>query len=239
MTTRPQSRYPSAASLFLVTGAILLMAGNVAHPIDADPTPTSRFAFATEPTWIPVHLMLAAGFLLLAAGLTAFGRHLERGRGASWAHFGSTAALVGGTILVAVFAALDGYAVSALAEATPEESVQAAAMAEEAIDSGLAAVGTLTFFGLAVAAFGIAIVSSRTVSPWVGWAGVAIGLAGTLAGTALLTQGPTAFTINVMLRPAAIAGTLWFIVLGIASRHVDPARRMNSNASAPAGSMPA
>ncbi len=50
---------------------------------------------------------------------------------------------------------------------------------------------------------------------WIGWTAVAIGAAGTAAGTALLLEGPTTLTINVMLRPVAIAGTLWFLALGV------------------------
>lgn len=218
MTTRTRTRHLSGTSLLLMGGAALLMAGNLAHPIDADPTPVSRFDLATEPTWIPIHLALALGFLLLTAGLVAMGRHMQHST--TWtAHFATTAALVGGTSLVIVFGALDGYAVSTLASSDAgAETIRAAAIAEEAIDSGLAALGTLAFFGLAVGALGLAILRDGTLRRWIGWAAVLIGAAGTVAGTALLAEGPTTFTINVMLRPVAIAGTLWFLALGIALR---------------------
>ncbi len=51
---------------------------------------------------------------------------------------------------------------------------------------------------------------------------VVIGAAGTVACVALLAGGPTTFTVNVMLRPVAIAGTLWFIALGVALRKHPP-----------------
>lgn len=218
MTNQTESHHFSGAALLLMTGATLLIGGNLAHPIDADPTPVSRFEFATEPTWLPVHLALALGFLLLTAGVVSVGRHLEHRM--TWgAHFVTTAALVGGTSLVVVFGALDGYAVSTLASSDAgTETIRAAATAEEAIDSGLAALGTLTFFGLATGALGLSILRDGTLRRWIGLAAVVIGAAGTVAGTALLAEGPTTFTINVMLRPVAIAATLWFLALGIALR---------------------
>jgi hypothetical protein len=100
------------------------------------------------------------------------------------------------------FGTLGGYAVSALASSDAgAETVRAAAIAEEAVDSGLAALGTLAFFGLAVGALGLAILRYGTLRRWIGWAAVVIGAAGTVARIALLAEGPTAFTINVMLRP--------------------------------------
>ncbi len=88
-------------------------------------------------------------------------------------------------------------------------------------------MGTLTFFGLAVGALGLAILRDGTLRRWIGWAAVVIGAAGTVAGVALLAEGPTTFTINVMLRPVAIAGTLWFLALGIALPKYDPAHGMD------------
>lgn len=228
MTTRTQSHNLGAAPPLLISGAVLLIVANIAHPIDADPTPLSRFEFATEPTWIFIHLGLALSFLLLTAGLIAVGRHIQR-TCPTPAHIATTAALVGGILLVTVFGALDGYAVSALATSDADaEAIRAAAIAEEAIDSGLAAMGTLAFFGVAVGALGLAFLTDGTVRRWISWSAVAIGAAGTVAGIALLVEGPTTFTINVMLRPVAIAGTLWFLALGVTLRKLgtaDPASR--------------
>ncbi len=234
MITRQPSRSMLGATPLLISGAVLLIVGNIAHPLDADPTPTSRFEFATEPSWIPIHLALAVGFLLLTAGVVAVGRHLQHVRNASWAHFATMAAVVGGTMLVAVFGALDGYATSALAGSRASaEAIAAASIAEEAIDSGFAAMGTLAFFGLALGALGIAIVGDGRLRRWIGWSAIAIGAAGTLAGTMLLAEGPTSFTINVMLRPVAVAGTLWFITLGIVVRKLERATATRATAPEP------
>ncbi len=39
MTTRTQSHNLGAAPPLLISGAVLLIVANIAHPIDADPTP--------------------------------------------------------------------------------------------------------------------------------------------------------------------------------------------------------
>lgn len=230
MSDHTTSRSLSGAPILLIVGAALLMAGNIAHPLDADPSPVSRFEFATEPSWVPIHLALAVGFLLLTAGLVAVSRHLQGPRTAAPAHLAATAAVVGGTMLVAVFGALDGYAVSAIATSEAgADAVLAAAVAEEAIDSGLAATGTLAFFGLAVGALGLVILGDRRLRPWIGWTALLIGAGGALAGVALLIQGPTSFTINVILRPVAVAGTLWFIALGaVLHRLADGGQRVRT-----------
>lgn len=222
MTQSMTHRSTSGTARFLVIGAVLLIAGNVAHPLDAEPTAVSRLELATGAAWIPIHLALAIGFLLVTVGLIRAGRDLRLRGGDSWADLGSTAGLAGGLLLFAVFGAFDGFAVSSLADrwaaAPGDQLVQAAAIAEEAVDSGLAGIGTLAFFGLAIGALGAAMLSSGALARWVGWSGVVIGAAGTVAGVMLVVQGPTAFTINVVLRPVAIAGTLWFVALAAAVR---------------------
>jgi hypothetical protein len=212
-----------AAPLLLVPGAALLVAANILHPMDADPSPVSRLEFATESAWIPVHLALALGFMLVTAGLLVVSRHLQDAGSPMLAPFATTATLIGGILLVTLFGALDGHAVSALAasEADPG-TIRAAAIAEEAIDTGVAAMGTLAFFGFAMGALGIAISRGAMLQRWIGWAAIVIGAAGTVAGVMLLAQGATSFTINVLLRPVAAAGTLWFIALGLAWRKRTP-----------------
>lgn len=232
MTTRPlPARSRRTAALLLVTGAALLIAGNVAHPLDADPTPTSRFAFANDPSWVPIHLVLALGFLVLTAGLVTVARTFTAHPGARYAHLGSVIAVTGGTLLFTVFGALDGYAVSSLAErwqsadTTDASAVEAAAIALESIDSGVAAMGTLALFGVGIIVFGLAILGTRSVSPWVGLAALAVGSAGSVAGVLLLLEGPTDVTINLVLRPIAAGATVWFLIFGIAllRRHEETA----------------
>lgn len=215
----PALRRVRAPRGLLVSGGLLLVVGNAAHPLDRNPTHLSRLELATGPGWLLVHLTLALGFLLVTAGMLAVTRRLEaRGEG-TVTHVASAAALVGGVFLVAVFGALDGYAVAALADshASPQ-TIEAAALAEESIDSGLAGVGTLALFGLAIGATSLAMITSRVGRRWVASSGLVVGAISTVAGITLLVQGPTQVAINLLLRPAAIAGTLWFVIVGLTFR---------------------
>lgn len=223
--TRADAR---AASALLVLGAVLLLAGNLAHPVDTDPSATSRLELATGPAWVPIHLVLAAGFLAVTLGLVAFKRVMAPGRGLALAQIGAGAAVIGGVMLVAVFGGLDGYGVAHLAAAWESagpgdrEVIEAAALALEAVDSGLAAIGTAVLLGVAVAAIGAAVVASRVVAPWLGWAALAIGGAGLVTGVLLAVLGPTELTINALLRPTGAAATLLFLTMGIALRRLEP-----------------
>jgi hypothetical protein len=86
----------------------------------------------------------------------------------------------------------------------------------------MTALGILALFGIAMAAFGAALVTSRIVNRWLGWAALLIGVVGAATGLLFASLGPTALVINGMFRPVAMAATLWLIVLAIALRRSPP-----------------
>lgn len=220
-TTRP-------AGALLLSGAALLLAGNALHPIDATPTATSRFEFASGAAWLPVHLVIAAGILAVSLGLVLLASAArDRGvfEGTALAVFG----LVGGGTLATVFAALDGFAVRSLAsqwESTnglARESLEAAATALEAIDSGLAGFGTLLLMGVGMLALSATLARLGVGGRWLPSAAAAVGVLGTVTGTFLLVVGPTATAINILLRPTAMGMTALMVATGIVLRR-DAAR---------------
>lgn len=218
-STRTDTRL---TSMLLLTGALLLIIGNVSHPIDDAPSATSRFALVQGHTWVIVHLVLAVGFGLVAAGLVTVRSSISQPLARALARIGAIAAGIGGTLLFAVFGGLDGYAVSHLAprwhaaSEAERPALEASATMFEAIDTGLAAVGTLALLGFALLAIGTALFTSRVVPAWLGVAGIVLGLLGTVTGVVMALHGATEFTINVLLRPLGMATTLWFIALGVA-----------------------
>lgn len=220
---RPIARL--ASTLFLAAAA-LLVAGNSTHPVDADPTATSRLDLATGVPWVAIHLAVAVGVLLVVGAFVTLRRLFVDPAAAAWAGLGTAAAAVGGTMLAIVFGGLDGYAVAHLAAdwdsatGSRRELLEAAATALEAADTGIAALGILALFGLGFAAFGRAIVASRVVPVWLGWSALAIGALGVLTGLAFAFQGPTGFTVNVLFRPVALAATAHFVALGVALRRI-------------------
>lgn len=216
-----------AAALFLA-GAVLLLLGNLVHPVDASPTSTSRLELAGDWIWMPVHIALAVAILLLVGATAVLERAFVGPRKRALARFATVTAVIGGGLLATVFGALDGYAVSALAthaHATGVEigTIEAAALALEAVDSGMAALGALSFLGLTLLALAGALLPSGIVPRAIGWMGAAVGLGGTATGVALLAVGMTPLTLNLMFRPVAMAATLYFLVLGVALLRRRPA----------------
>lgn len=222
----PERRPPQAdatagrsAGALLMAGALLLLVGNAMHPTDPEPTAISRLPLALDGLWLPIHLTLAAGFGMVLAGLLRFLRSFSS-TGSSAARLGSLAALLGGTLLVVVFAALDGAAIRWLAlswqeaGAAEREVLHATAAALESVDTGFAALGTLLFLGLSLVGTGTAALRERRAAFWSGAAAVAIGAAGTATGLLLLVQGATPATINLLLRPVGLASTVFFAALG-------------------------
>lgn len=202
-----------ATGAVLVTAALLLTGGNLAHPVDAAPSATSRLALATGPEWLVVHLVVAVGFLALAAGLVLLA---SRGRGTVAATTTAVAAIVGGGTMALVFAALDGYGFRALAAAPDTTAAATAALALDAIDTGLAGIGTALVMGVAMLA--LAVVLRRdpgTSGRWAAPACAVVGALGTATGLALLLGGATPTTINGLLRPTAMAMTLVVVALGV------------------------
>lgn len=214
-----------AAGLFLV-GAVLLIIGNSIHPIDASPSSTSRLELADTTSWIWIHLVIAFGFIAITAGFVTAQRVFADPRGAALARLAATTALIGGTVLVVVFAALDGYAMSVLARdwasvgEAERESIRSAAIALDAADTGMSAIGSTALLGLTLGAFGLAVITSRPISAWLGWVAVGVGIAGLAAGLTMAATGPTSFTINVLFRPVALAATVFFLLLGNALRRL-------------------
>jgi hypothetical protein len=217
------------ASLLLLIGAALLIIGNSTHPTDTTPTATSRLALATAGSWMAIHLSITLGVLAVVGGLAVLPRAITQPLANAYARFGAVAAILGGTTLAIVFGALDGYGQATLAahaqhsSGVEREAIESIALALDTIDSGMTAIGILALFGIAMASFGVALVTSHIVTRWLGWAALLIGLAGTVTGLLFATLGPTAMVINGLFRPVALAATLYFIVLAIALRRSPPA----------------
>lgn len=208
--------------LLLVVGALLLLGGNIAHPVDAEPDHLSRFAFATSASWIWLHLVIATGFLTVATGIVAVVAGAGRdGRVSATA--AAVAAITGGGLMAVVFAGLDGFGAANLAarweagDAVARSLLEPAAVALEVIDTGLAGLGTLLFLGVAFLALGLHL-RTTDLPHWLGPLCGLVGLLGTVTGLALLVAGPTPTTLNVLLRPTAAAATFTALALGVTLR---------------------
>jgi hypothetical protein len=128
---------------------------------------------------------------------------------------------MGGTIMAATFAAVDGYAMSRLsarwaaAEGADRDALESLAAVVSDVDLGLLSTGTLVLFGLAFGAFGLAVLASRVVAGWLGWVGRALGCGGVVVGMLMAIVGVTDVTLNLLFRPLAALITLFLIALGV------------------------
>lgn len=212
------------ASSLLLTGAVLLVAGNLAHPIDTDPESTSRLEIAGGSTWVVIHLVIAVGILLAAAGLVVFAGTAATPSGRRAGTVATFGSIVGATALAIMFGGLDGYAGSTLADrwatATDNErpTIEAAALAIDLAESATAVIGVLALFGLGVGALAVSLFAERTAPRWLAWLGAAVGVAGVVTAITWALDGPSTLTLTVMFRPMSVAATIWLVGLAITIR---------------------
>src|SRR5919199_5584329 len=120
MTThakREEGRIFRIGSVAGILGALLAMVGNLLHPATpiGDPQGVAR-TIAESEAWVPVHLVIVVGLILMLGGLVAISRSIEGGLPGALARLGSAAAVAGVTVGV-VLVIVDGVAAKHLAEA--------------------------------------------------------------------------------------------------------------------------
>jgi hypothetical protein len=204
-----------------VVGSLLAGAGNLLHPVTPidDPEGIAR-AIAESEIWVPVHLVIVLGLLLMLGGLVAVYHSFPGGIAGALARFGLFAAVAGATIGV-VDVLLDGVAVPQLAQewvaAPPDQQATALSlvMAGETINFALASGLNFVFAALTFILFGLAVALSDVYPRWLGWVAVLAGLASIGAGLvqALVGEPTTASRILTIIGPTVI--TLWLLVIGV------------------------
>src|ERR687891_2514835 len=80
-------------------GALLGLVGNLIHPVTPidDPEGVAR-VIADSEIWVPVHLVIFLGLVLMLGGLVALYHSIRRGSAGALARFGLFAAVAGATI---------------------------------------------------------------------------------------------------------------------------------------------
>jgi hypothetical protein len=99
-----------------VAGSLLAGVGNLVHPVTPmnDPVGVAR-VIADSGGWVPVHLAIVVGILLMLGGLVALDHSIGGGTAGTLARFGLWAA-VGGVTIGLVLVILDGVAARQLAQ---------------------------------------------------------------------------------------------------------------------------
>jgi hypothetical protein len=204
-----------------IVGSLLGMVGNLIHPATpiGDAEGTARVIAASE-LWVPIHLAIVLGLVLMLGGLVALRHSIRGGLAGALARFGSVAALAGAVIGV-VLVILDGVAARQLAQewagVSPEhrELTLALVQTNETINFALASLFNLVFAAATFILFGLAVAVGNAYPRWLGWVAVGAGVLSVGAGTIQASIGePTdASRVLTIIGPTVI--TLWLLVMGM------------------------
>jgi hypothetical protein len=204
-----------------IVGALLGLVGNLVHPATptGDPEGVAR-TIANSRLWVPDHLVIVLGLILMLGGLAAIAHSIQDGLPGALARLGSVAAVAGITIGL-ILVTLDGLAAKQIAQAwaTAPPAEQAAALrlvlAEETINIALAALFNILFAGVTFILYGLAVAWSRVYPRWLGWVVVVAGVGSVAAGLvqAAVGESTTVTRILTIIFPTVI--TLWLVQMGM------------------------
>jgi len=172
----------------MVGGWLVAIISTLFHPAGSEDDHAAVFAeYAESGSWVAVHLVQFAGVLIALSGLVVLYRFMRAaGRQSLVAHL-ALGATVATAAVWAVLQGLDGVglkqAVDAWASASGAEKQIRFANAENVrwLEWGFQSYFRL-LLGLTFMLFGAAIVASRLIAGWLGWAAVLAGVISLLIG---------------------------------------------------------
>jgi Domain of unknown function (DUF4386) len=204
-----------------VAGSVLAGVGNLVHPVTPmnDPAGVAR-VIADSDGWVPVHLAIVVGILLMLGGLVALYHSIRGGVAGALARLGLFAAVSGVTIGL-VLVILDGVAAYQLAQewaaAPPGDQAVALGLVHvnETINFALASLFNLVFAGATFILFGLAVALSDVYPRGLGWVVLVAGAASVGAGLVQAFTGePTEVSGGLTIFGPTVI-TLWLLVVGI------------------------
>src|ERR671914_1194091 len=222
----PQFQRPllRIGSIAFLAGMIITIVSTAIHPSTEDPSnhPLVFAEYASDDSWIVIHIGQFAGVIMVfAGGFIALYRLLaqsESSMASVLAWMGLALAIMTASAF-AVLQAVDGIAqkraVDSWVAAPPEEKAITFRVAE-----GIRFIeyGTNSIFrilqGLAAIIFGISIVKSKLLSRWIGGAGVVIGTIVIYAGIEVAYLGFVYANIGSLRGISMIIYCIWVIILG-------------------------
>jgi hypothetical protein len=201
-----------------VLGVILLLAGTMLHPLQADPSsPIAAFAeYANDPHWITRHLTQLVGIVGIVIGLILFANKLDA-KGDS----GLIKVAIAGAVLSAglgtTLLAVDGIALKAMvdawasASAADKQSLFHAALAVRYIEIGLASMFCLAI-GFTAVMYSLVIYTEERFPSWISYIGALGGICKGAAGAAIAYTGFSQLSMMFNM-PANILLLVWMLIL--------------------------
>jgi hypothetical protein len=215
MTDRALFRWGGMAA---VAGAVLLVIFNLLHPRPTDfenATEGELRLVADSGAWVPIHLGILLGSLLIILGLFALARSLKGTPAEGLSRLALGSLLIAAPVSVLTWA-VDGYGLKAAADAAAggEAGAVAAGTAVAEVTWGLFMFLILTFLGLTPIFFGVAITASRVYPAVLGWVAVVFGLVSVVASVWGTLSGPTA-PFFLVFTVSSLVLTLFVLVAGV------------------------
>lgn len=216
MPDRSTLRIGSACA---IVGGVLALITNLLHPrlSEFDDYVTAELRLVADSDgWIPIHLGLLLGTLLISAGLYVASRTLAD-QGVDGLRRLAVGSLLVGTAAAVMTVAIDGYATKAVADAW------AAAQDDVTLATGtaVAEIGwaafmslVLVYLGTTPALIGWAVARSRAYPAAFGWPVVILGLLAVVSGVMGMLDGPSA-TFFLLFTISSGLLTVWVIAIGI------------------------
>ena len=191
----PHDARPWYYALTLLAGSVAVAIGGAQHPLLAGDGPMQLTTIATTPAWRAAHWFFAAGYVAVVAGLAGLaGGHAGRSGepaarvGAITSAFGYAVSLIGIVFMLGAAATLaDTYTRGAPGLAATHAVFTYDMLhpsAQAAVRIGAAAIA------LGLIAFGWATVRGGVLPRWLGWPGVAAGIAGIAASVLAAPDAP-------------------------------------------------
>jgi hypothetical protein len=204
-----------------VVGAILASVANLLHPHPTDYQLETKLAqMARSSTWGAVHLILIVALMFVFVALVALTLSLEREPGVTLSRMACVTALLGGTLIL-VSTALDGFAMSRLADewvkapaAEKADALRAASALEEA-QYAVYSMSIVLFLGLGIVLYGIALVLDGEYPAWLGWLAILGGGGEVVVGIVQVLSGPTYRGTELPDAAFSVMITLWVLIVGI------------------------
>ena len=180
--------------------------------------------------WVPIHLAIVVGILLMLGGLVALYHSIRGGLAGALARLVLFTAVAGVTIGL-VLVILDGVGAYQLAQewaaAPPADQAVALGLVHvnETINFALASLFNLVFAGATFILFGLAVALSGVYPRGLGWVVVVAGVASVAAGLVQAFTGePTEASQGLTIFGPTVI-TLWLLVVGVLLLRADSTGR--------------
>lgn len=204
-----------------IVGSLLGMVGNLIHPVTPldDPEGVAR-VIADSEGWVPIHLTIVLGIVLMLGGLVALGHTIRDGIAGAFARLGLVAAIVGAGIGL-ILVILDGVAARQLAQgwasAPPDGRATALSLvhANETLNFALASLFNLLFAAATFMLFGLAVILSPRYRSWIGWVALLAGILSLVAGTIQAGTGEPSGASRWLTIVGPTVITLWLFGIGV------------------------